>query len=148
MTVRLMVVMALALPELPITVTFAVPGAAPLFAVKVRMLVVAALAGLNDALTPLGSEPETERATFPEKPLAGRIVIVVWPLPPCCTVTCDPESVNVGESVRFADDTPLQPLMIKDNESPAANAMRDRHDIENKSRPAESQLLRQVEDAI
>lgn len=147
-TVRLMVVLALALPELPITVTFAVPGVALLFAVKVRMLVVAALAGLNDAVTPLGSEPETEKATFPEKPLAGRIVNVVWPLPPCCTVTCDPESVNVGDGVWFADDTPLQPLMIKDNESPAANATRDRHDVENIKRPAESRLLCQVEDAI
>jgi len=146
--VVLALALPLALPELPITVTFAVPGAAVLFAVKVRMLVVAALAGLNEAVTPLGSAPETERVTFPEKPLAGRIVIVVWPLPPCCTVTCDPESVNVGESVWFADDTPLQALMIKDSESPAANAMWDRHDVKNIKRPAELRLLCQVEDAI
>ena len=136
-----MVVVALTLLEEPITVMFTVPGAALLLAVKVKVLQIAVVTGLNEAVTPLGSDPEIERLTLPEKPLVGTTVIVVWPLPPCGTVTCDPESANVGERGWFAEDTPLQPLVIKDNKSPAATARRNRHAAENMKRLTPANVL-------
>ena len=78
---RLIVVELLTLPEVPVTVTVAVPTAAVLLAVKVNVLVglvfevTFTLAGLNDAVTPLG-RPDAERVTVPPKPFNGATVIV------------------------------------------------------------------------
>src|SRR5260370_5273463 len=54
-TVRVMVVVAVRLPEVPVTVTVAVPAVAELLAVSDRTLVVVGLVGVKDAVTPLGS---------------------------------------------------------------------------------------------
>jgi len=48
-------------------------------AVSVSVLVLVVVAGLNDAVTPLGN-PEAERLTLPVKPLIGLTVMVLFPL--------------------------------------------------------------------
>lgn len=73
------------LPDLPVTVTEAVPVAAVLLAVNVNLLVLAVLAGVNDAVTPLG-KPEADRMTLPVKPFCGVTVMVLVPLEPCTIV--------------------------------------------------------------
>ena len=55
-------------PTLPVMVTVAVPVAAVLLAVSVNVLVPVVLAGLNDAVTPLG-RPDADKLTLPLKPL-------------------------------------------------------------------------------
>jgi len=77
-----------------VTVTVAVPVVAVLLAVSVRVLVPVVLAGLNDAVTPLGN-PEADKLTLPVKPLVGFTVIVLVPLPPCATVTLAGEAESV-----------------------------------------------------
>src|SRR5579872_4532496 len=93
-TVRLTVVVWLRLPEVPVTVTVAVPVVAVLLAVSVRVLVPVVLAGLNDAVTPLGN-PEAERATLPVKPPVGFTVMVDVPLAPWFTDRLEGEDVSV-----------------------------------------------------
>ena len=61
-TVRLIVVVCVRLPEMPLTVTVNVPAAAELLAVNRNVLLVVAGFGLNEALTPLGS-PDAENVT-------------------------------------------------------------------------------------
>jgi len=58
-----------------------VPVAAVLPALNVRVLVFVVLAGLNDAVTPLG-KPEAARLTLLLKPFCGTTVMVVAPLVP------------------------------------------------------------------
>jgi len=67
LTVREIVVAFVKLPEAPVMVTVAVPVVAVLPAVSVRVLVVAALVGLNEAVTPPG-KPEADKPTLPLKP--------------------------------------------------------------------------------
>ena len=55
------------LPEIPVTVTVAVPVAAVPLAVNVNVLVPVVLTGLNDAVTPLG-RPDADKLTLPLKP--------------------------------------------------------------------------------
>ncbi len=64
------------LPEVPVMVIVEVDKVAEALAVSVNVLLVVALAGLNDAVTPDGS-PVTTRATVPLKPCCGLIVIVL-----------------------------------------------------------------------
>jgi len=85
-TVRESVVELLTLPLTPWMVTAKVPMAALVLAVKVKVLVLEVLAGLNDAVTPPG-RPEAERLTAPLKPFCGVMVIAVPPLLPCTTFT-------------------------------------------------------------
>jgi len=80
-TVRVIVVVCVRLPDVPVTVTVTVPVVAVPLAVSVNVLVLVVLAGLNDAVTPLGS-PDAERLTLPLKPLTGVTVIVLLPLLP------------------------------------------------------------------
>jgi hypothetical protein len=70
---------------------------AVLLAVSVSVLVLVVLAGLNDALKPLG-RPEAVKLTLPAKPFCGVTVIVLVPLAPCVTVTLpgDEESEKFG----------------------------------------------------
>ena len=81
MTVRVRVVVRVRLPDVPVIVTVAGPTVAVLEAVSVSVLVVVALAGLKDAVTPAG-RPEAERATDPAKLLSGVTVMVLVPLAP------------------------------------------------------------------
>ena len=55
-------------PEVPVTVIVTVPVVAVLLAVRVNVLVLAVLAGLKDAVTPLGN-PVADKLTLPVKPL-------------------------------------------------------------------------------
>ena len=70
------------LPDVPVMVTDAVPVAAVLLAVRVNVLVLAVLLGLNDAITPLG-RPDADKLTLPVKPFCGVTVMVLTPLAPC-----------------------------------------------------------------
>ena len=83
--VREIVVVFVKLPDLPETVTAAVPVAAVLVAVSVSVLVLAVLAGLNDAVTPLG-RPDADKLTLPVKPFCGVTAMVLAPLVPCTIV--------------------------------------------------------------
>ena len=94
LTVRLMVVVCVKLPEAPVTVTVAGPVVAVLLAVSVSVLVLVVLAGLKLAVTPLGS-PEAESATVPLKPFILLTVTVLAPLFPCTTVRLLGEAESV-----------------------------------------------------
>ena len=84
-TVRETVVELLRLPLTPLIVTVKVPGAADVFAVKVARLVLVALLGLNDTVTPAGS-PEADKLTLPLKPFCGITPIVELLLLPGTTL--------------------------------------------------------------
>lgn len=77
---REIVVDAVKLPDVPVMVTMTLPVTAVAPAVKVSVLVPVVLAGLKDAVTPLG-KPEADSATVPLKPFRGLMVIVLelWP---------------------------------------------------------------------
>jgi len=74
------------LPEVPVTVTLTAPVAAVLLAVRVNVLVLVMLVGLNDAVTPLG-KPDAVKLTLPLKPFCGLTAMVLEPLAPCVIVT-------------------------------------------------------------
>ena len=80
-TVRLTVVVCFRLPDVPVMVTVAVPVLARMFAFSVSVLLLVVLAGLNEAVTPLG-RPEAVRLTLPVKPPCGVTVMVVVVLEP------------------------------------------------------------------
>jgi len=81
LTVRVIVVVFVRLPDVPETVTVAVPRVAVLLAVRVRVLVVEVLAGANAAVTPIGM-PEADKLTLPEKFPIGTTEIVAELLAP------------------------------------------------------------------
>ena len=67
---------------MPVTVSVKVPGVALALGVRVSVLDVAVLAGLNDAVTPLGS-PEMARFTRLLKPFCPVMpIVLVAALPP------------------------------------------------------------------
>ena len=80
-TVREMEVVPVKLPEVPEMVTKAVPIVAALPAVSVKVLVPVVLAGLKEAVTPVGN-PDADRLTLPVNPFCGVIVTVLVPLVP------------------------------------------------------------------
>jgi len=84
------------LPDVPVTVTVAVPGAAVPDAVNVITLVVAVLVGVNDAVTPEG-KPVADKDTLPVKPFRGTTVTVLVALPPWPTLGF----AGVAESVKL-----------------------------------------------
>ena len=94
-TVRLRVAVCVSAPDVPVMVTDAGPVAAELLAVRVRVLVPVVLAGLNNALTPLG-KPVAARFTLPVKPPVGLTVIVLGVLLPWTTVSV----LGVADSVK------------------------------------------------
>ena len=77
-----------------------VPAAAPLPAVNVKVLVVAVLIGLKDAVTPLGM-PVAVKPTLPVKVLLPVTVMALVPLaPPAVMVTLPlDERVKLGVAV-------------------------------------------------
>lgn len=95
--VRLMVVVCVRLPDVPVTVMLLVPVAAVLLAVNVRTLVDVVGFVPNEAVTPLGSA-EVDSVTDPVNPPVGATVIVLLPLVPCFTVKLagDAESEKSG----------------------------------------------------
>jgi hypothetical protein len=74
------------LPEFPVMVTGKVPVVAVLLAVNVKVLDPAVLAGLKEAVTPLG-KLDADKLTLPLKPFCRVTVTVLVPLAPCVTVT-------------------------------------------------------------
>jgi len=84
-TVSVSVAFAVWLPETPLIVTVTFPFVAVALAVNVSVLVLVAGLGSKDAVTPLGN-PEAENVTFPLKPFAGVMVIVLFPSLPCLMV--------------------------------------------------------------
>jgi hypothetical protein len=74
-----------------VIVIVAGPTVAVLDAVRVSTLVVVALAGLKEAVTPVG-RPAADNATDPVKLLRAAIVIVLAPLAPCTTLTDDADN--------------------------------------------------------
>ncbi len=81
-TVKVIVLVFIKLPDEPVIVTVAVPVVAVLLVANVNVLVMVAGFGLNEALTPLG-RPEADKFTLPLKPFCGAIVTVLVPLVPC-----------------------------------------------------------------
>lgn len=80
-TVRLIVVVWVSVPDVPVIVTATVPRVAVVVAVKVRVLFPVVLAGLKVAVTPAG-RPEADRLTVPVKPFNGFTVMVLVPFEP------------------------------------------------------------------
>ena len=66
-------------PAVPVMVIVKSPMLAVPLAVRVSVLVLLVLLGLNDAVTPLGS-PEADKLTLLLNPLCGVTVIVLVPL--------------------------------------------------------------------
>lgn len=93
--------------EVPVIVMVDVDAAAELLAIKVSVLVVIALAGLNDAVTPAGN-PAIARLTALAKPCCAFTVIVVTPLAPVAIETedADEDKLNAG-----AFDAPVRLLI-------------------------------------
>jgi hypothetical protein len=81
-------------PEVPVTVTVAVPAAAVLPAAKVTVRVPLVPAALKDAVTPVGN-PEAARLTVPVKPLAGTTAITLLPGVPGLAVTLAGVAVRI-----------------------------------------------------
>jgi hypothetical protein len=75
-TVRLIVVVWVRAPDVPVIVTVDVPTVAVLLAVKVRVLLPVVLVGLKVAVTPAG-RPEADRLTLPVNPFSGLTVMVL-----------------------------------------------------------------------
>jgi hypothetical protein len=94
LTVSAKVVLAVVLPEVPVTVTVAPPMVAVLLAVKVSTLELVDDVGLNEAVTPLGN-PVTANDTLPVNPPASVTVIVSVAVPPWVIDTVDAEGVSV-----------------------------------------------------
>ena len=95
-TVRLIVVVLVNPATEAVTVTVTVPVSAVLPAASVNVLVLAVLAGLNEAATPLG-RPEVDKLTLPLKPFCGLTVIELVPLAPCVIV----KALGDAERVKF-----------------------------------------------
>lgn len=81
-------------PDVPVMVMVTVPRLAVLLAVRVSVLVVVVLVGLNAAVTPVG-KPVAERPTLPLNPASGATVIVLFPLPPWATLRLFGEADSV-----------------------------------------------------
>ena len=85
-TVSLIVVVWLSVPDTPVMVMVDDPVVALAVAAKVTVLVEVAGFGLNDAVTPLG-RAEVLKVTLPLKPFSGAMVIWLVPLAPCAMLT-------------------------------------------------------------
>jgi hypothetical protein len=107
LTVRVMVVVAVRVPEVPLMVTVAAPTVAVLLAVSVSTLELVDDVGLNEAVTPLG-RPDAVNVTLPVNGLTSVTVMVSVPLLPWVTDSVDAEGVSVkpGDVV--------DPLMLQD----------------------------------
>jgi hypothetical protein len=98
-TVSEIVVLAFKLPDVPETVTVAVPVVAVLLAVKLTVLVEVVGFVPNVAVTPLG-RPDAASVTLPVNPPRSVTVIVLVPAAPPCvidTLLGEAASVKLGD---------------------------------------------------
>ena len=95
------IVVLVKLPDEPAMVTVTVPVTAVLLAVRVNVLVLAVLAGLNDAVTPVG-KPDADKLTLPLKPFSGVTVMVLALLAPWAIVAL----LDEVERVKFGGGGP------------------------------------------
>lgn len=95
------------LPEVPVIVSVDVAAAAEPAAVTVSVLLVMALAGLKDAVTPAGN-PDTARFTAPLKPCCALTVTVLTPLAPAATESVDADEARLNAG---AFDAPVRLLI-------------------------------------
>jgi hypothetical protein len=91
-------------PDVPVTVTVAVPSVAVPLAVSVRVLDVVAGLALSDAVTPVG-RPETDKLTLPPKPFWAATLIRLAPPVPWAMLRLlgDTERLNVGTAVTVTE---------------------------------------------
>jgi hypothetical protein len=106
-TVRAMVVVAVALPEVPVIVTVAVPVVAALLADSVSTLLPVVGLVPNAAVTPLGS-PDAARVTLPVNPPTSVTVIVSVALLPRVTARVEAER----ESVKLDAGTTVSAMVV------------------------------------
>ena len=95
------VVVAVVLPDVPVTVTVAAPMVAVELAVSVSTLELVEEAGLNEAVTPLGS-PDAVNVTLPVNPPVSVTVMELVPLLPWITDRLDGEGARVKPTVCLA----------------------------------------------
>lgn len=102
--VRLTDAVPLRLPEVPVMVTTAVPSEAELAAFSCNVLLLVVLAGVKDAVTPVG-RPVALRATAAVNPFCGVMEIVLFPPVPCAMLRLvgDAAIVNAGGPVTVSD---------------------------------------------
>ena len=81
LTVRLMVVDEVRLPEVPVMVTMAFPEVAVSLVTSVNVLFPVEGLGEKDAVTPLGS-PDRAKFTLPVNPHCGYTLMVAEAVPP------------------------------------------------------------------
>lgn len=106
LTVSAIDVVAVRLPEVPVTVTVDVPVVAVALAVKVSTLVPVVGLVPKAAVTPLGN-PDAASVTLPVNPFTSVTVIVLLPLLPCVTVRL----LGEAESVKLAVAAPVSVLI-------------------------------------
>ena len=122
MTDSVTVVELVSVPEVPVIVTLAAPTVALLVAVNVNVLEPVVLAGLKEAVTPLG-RPDADKPTLPLKPLCGVTVTVLVPLAPCAKLKVFGEAnrlkvggkATVSEIVAVLLKLPTVPVMVTGN---------------------------------
>jgi len=95
------------LPEVPVTVTEEVLGGAPLAAVKVTVLLLAVVAGLKAAVTPLG-RPEAVSATVPANPPWPLMAMVLVMFAPCARLRL----AGVAESVKPGGGVTVRAMVV------------------------------------
>ena len=90
-----------------------------LVAVKVRVLVMLVLAGLNEAVTPLGS-PDAAKTTVPENPFASLTLIVLAALaPPTAMLTLPFEAERLKPTEGAAVTVrPMVVVLVSDPDVP------------------------------
>ena len=113
--VRESVAVFIKLPEVPVMVTATVPVVAVLPAASVKVLVLAVLMGLKDAVTPLG-RPDADKLTLPLKPFSGLTLMVLVPLAPCAIV----KVLGVAVSVKLGGAVTVREIVVACDKPPDA----------------------------
>src|SRR5580658_2704745 len=106
-TVRLMLVVAVKLPEVPVMVTVAAPVVAVALAVRVNTLLPVVGLVPNVAVTPVG-RPEAARVTLPVKPPISVTAIVLVPLLPCTTLNV----LGVADKVKLGGTFTVRLMLV------------------------------------
>lgn len=97
-TLRVRVVLAVVLPEVPVTVIVKAPVVAVLLAVSVSTLVLVDDVGLKAAVTPLGM-PLAVKVTLPVNPPMSVTAMVSVPLALCMTVREEADGLRLNPDV-------------------------------------------------